>query len=144
MGDLTQGSQIILFKVASVESKGISRRMKQESTSQVAFESALSSRPSADSIGALSYSPLYSVWRPLLEKIEDAPLALCDPNSVEAEDLLEVDRVTEHWVGEVYYVKHNPNQRWYWLRHMKADEVCIFTSFDSHPSPAAMNCESSP
>ena len=52
-----------------------------------------------------------------LEKIENAPLALCDPNTVEAEDLLEVDQVTERCVGEIYYVKHSPNQRWYWLRH---------------------------
>jgi hypothetical protein len=87
---------------------------------------------------------LTSVWRPLLDKIEDAPLAICDPNSVAAEDLLEVDRVTEHWVGEVYFVKHNVNQRWYWLKHMRADEVCIFTSFDSHPSPGAMKCEPVP
>jgi hypothetical protein len=34
-------------------------------------------------------------------------------------------------VGEVYNVKYNPNQRWYWIGDQTEDEVSVFVSWDS-------------
>jgi hypothetical protein len=42
-----------------------------------------------------------------------------------------VDRVGSAYIGEVYYIRHNTNQRWYWLQGMNPSEVAVFVSFDS-------------
>lgn len=45
--------------------------------------------------------------------LEDRPLALCDSRSVHPEDLVATDRIIPDRVGEVYYLTHNPNHKWY-------------------------------
>ena len=45
--------------------------------------------------------------------LEDRPLALCDSRSVDPEDLVPADRVAPGRFGEVYYLTHNPNHKWY-------------------------------
>ncbi|KAK7422004.1 hypothetical protein QQZ08_009725 [Neonectria magnoliae] len=83
---------------------------------------------------------IMNVWRPLHHEVEDAPLAFCDYNSVNPDDLLEADRVYETYNGEIYYMKHNPAQKWYYLNHQKPSEVAIFTSFISDPGEDAKFC----
>lgn len=72
--------------------------------------------------------------------MKDAPLAFCDPETLTDTDLLAVDTPGPDRVGEVYHVKFNENQRWYWLSDQKPDEVSIFTSWDSDAgtAPACM------
>lgn len=48
--------------------------------------------------------------------LEDRPLALCDSRSVDPEDLVPADRVAPGRFGEVYYLTHNPNHKWYVLK----------------------------
>jgi hypothetical protein len=69
--------------------------------------------------------------------VEDAPLAFCDFTSVDEESLLVCDRVVEDYVGQVYYLKHDPKQKWYWISNQRPNEISMFTSFDSHPQGAA-------
>ena len=54
----------------------------------------------------------HSTWRSLLPVLEDQPLALCDSRSVGETDLMPTDRLVPDLVGEVYYLKYNPNHRW--------------------------------
>jgi len=73
--------------------------------------------------------------------VEDHPLALCDPKSVNHSiDLIATDRVGSSYVGEVYYLKHNPKPKWYWLRNQKPNELALFISFDSSCG-SKPNCE---
>jgi len=58
-------------------------------------------------------------------------LAFCDPSSVDPDDLVATDRPSIMRVGEVYNVKYNPNQRWYWIGDQTEDEVSVFVSWDS-------------
>ncbi|CAN9353351.1 unnamed protein product [Alternaria alternata] len=74
---------------------------------------------------------IYNMWKPLVPVIEDNALAICEPGSVEKHDLLYVDRVTEDWAGEIYYIKHNPQQKWRWLKRQRKDEILVFMAFDS-------------
>ena len=55
---------------------------------------------------------IFNTWRPLLPVLEDRPLALCDSSSVAPDDLVAADRIVPDRVGEVYYLRHNPEQRW--------------------------------
>ncbi|KAH7397972.1 hypothetical protein BKA64DRAFT_54138 [Cadophora sp. MPI-SDFR-AT-0126] len=73
---------------------------------------------------------IINVWKPLAV-IRDSPLALCDPRSVSKDDLLEADRVSPFYAGEIYYLKYNPDQTWYWLSEQQPNEVTLFVTFDS-------------
>jgi len=64
--------------------------------------------------------------------VETAPLAFCDKRSVDYEDLVAADRVIPEYAGEIYYLKYNPDHRWYWLSKQTPDEVFMFTSYDSY------------
>ena len=46
-------------------------------------------------------------------------------------DLLATDRVSPQSRVEMYYVKYNGAQRWYWLPRQTVRELLVFTNFDS-------------
>lgn len=87
---------------------------------------------------------IVNTWRPLLPKIEDSPLALCDFRSIDKDDLVACDRVIPTRAGEVYYLKHNPQQRWHWLEHMTPSEMFLFIMWDSAEGPQARYCPHAP
>ncbi|KAF2191376.1 hypothetical protein K469DRAFT_370108 [Zopfia rhizophila CBS 207.26] len=74
---------------------------------------------------------IINVWRPLVDKVYDAPLAFCDRRSVSQEDLLEEDKVhPTHW-EEGLYLLHRDHHKWYWLSEQTRDEVAMFLTWDS-------------
>ena len=82
-----------------------------------------------------------SVWRPLEHPVEDFPLAVCDGSSVSPADLMAVDHVRKHYVGESLYPLYSPGLRWYFLNRQTKDEVLVFKTFDSSPDARA-KCKS--
>jgi hypothetical protein len=66
-----------------------------------------------------------STWRPLVPVLEDRPLALCDSRSVDPEDLVPADRVAPGRFGEVYYLTHNPNHKWYGLKGRRLRQLLL-------------------
>lgn len=72
-----------------------------------------------------------NVWRPIRGPVQDAPLAVSDAQSVRFEDLVAIDLVYRERLGEIYMVKFNPSQRWYYAPRMSTDEVLLFKCFDS-------------
>lgn len=74
---------------------------------------------------------VYSVWRPLIHVVENAPLALCDMRSVRQSDLLAVDKVHETHVNEANYIKYTPELQWYHLPDQTKEEPFIFVTWDS-------------
>lgn len=76
----------------------------------------------------------YSFWRPLYHTVTNAPLAFCDYSTVSDTDLISADRVSATYVGEIYYLRHNPSHRWFWLSSQSPDEASLFVSWDSKPT----------
>ncbi|KAJ6019883.1 hypothetical protein N7499_002970 [Penicillium canescens] len=74
---------------------------------------------------------IINLWRPLRTPVEECPIAICDPRSIDPADLLAADRVTPDFALEVYYVKYNPNQKWFWLPNQTTDEFLVFVNYDS-------------
>ncbi len=74
---------------------------------------------------------IINVWRSMQGPIESFPLALCDAGSVEAGDLITVERRSRDRVGEIFYLAHNPNQRWCYFPELQASEALVFKCFDS-------------
>ena len=72
-----------------------------------------------------------NVWRPIRGPLRDAPLAMCDGQTVEPGDLVASDLIYPNRSGETYSVKYNPNHRWYYIPEMRTDEALLLKCYDS-------------
>lgn len=72
-----------------------------------------------------------NLWRPLLEPLRDAPLAVCDARSVAAGDLVVSDLIYPDRRGEVFQMFHGPDHRWYYFPEMCRDDLLFIKCFDS-------------
>lgn len=74
---------------------------------------------------------IINLWRPIRGPLRDAPLAVCDAQSVRPEDLVPSDLVYPNRVGETYSVTFDPEHRWYYVPEMRTDEVLLLKCYDS-------------
>jgi hypothetical protein len=72
-----------------------------------------------------------NVWRPITGPVETAPLAICEFGSIRDDDLIAAERRYQNRVGGIYYLAHNPDQRWYYFPKMTRDEVVLLKCYDS-------------
>jgi hypothetical protein len=72
-----------------------------------------------------------NLWRPIRAPLRDAPLAICDGATVAPQSLWPVDLRYPDRCGEIYYLAHEPGQRWYYASDMGTDEAWLFKNFDS-------------
>ena len=72
-----------------------------------------------------------NVWRPVHRPVEQAPLAVCDAQSIAPEDLVATDLVYRDRLGEVYSVTYNPRHRWFYYPAMAPDEALLIKTYDS-------------
>lgn len=87
---------------------------------------------------------IINVWRPI-KPISKDPLALCDSLTVRDEDLMPISvtlptkgnvnkQYSEISKGnhfELYYLRYNPEQMWYYVSDMKPEEVLLLKCYDS-------------
>jgi len=74
---------------------------------------------------------IVNVWRPLVDPVEDYPLALCDARSIERLDLIDSERRAPNHIGEIQLAVHDARQRWFYFSAMRPPEVLMFKTFDS-------------
>lgn len=74
---------------------------------------------------------IINVWRPLFGPVYDAPLAVCDYRSVNANDAVPTDAVFPDYLGETYNFYPNPEHRWFYIDGQKAEEAWMVKCFDS-------------
>ena len=74
---------------------------------------------------------IVNLWRPIRGPLLESPLALCDAQSLEEENLIASDLKYPDRIGETYSVTYNPNQRYYYFPKMQADEAVLIRCFDS-------------
>jgi hypothetical protein len=72
-----------------------------------------------------------NVWRPIRDPVQRSPLALADASSVAPQDLVATDQVFPDRVGEIYHLRYDPAQRWYYAPEMTPDEVLLIKGWDS-------------
>jgi hypothetical protein len=72
-----------------------------------------------------------NLWRPIRGPLRDAPLAMCDVESVAPEDLVASDLVYQHRTGETYNVRYNPSHRWFYVPEMQPHEALLLKCYDS-------------
>ena len=74
---------------------------------------------------------IINLWRPIRGPLRDAPLAVCDAQTVKPEQLIPSDLVYPHRVGETYSVTFDRQHRWFHVSEMKTDEVLLLKCYDS-------------
>ena len=73
-----------------------------------------------------------NVWRPIRGPVETKPLVICEYRSIDDQDLVAAERhYPDGRIGGIYYLVHNPKQRWYYFPRMERDEVVLLKCFDS-------------
>ena len=87
-------------------------------------------RDEADELLRRRFS-VVNVWRPIRGPLQDSPLAVSDAKSVRFDDLVATDLLYRNRTGEIYMVKFNTEQRWFYAPQMGTEEVLAFKCFDS-------------
>jgi hypothetical protein len=75
---------------------------------------------------------IINVWRSIAdEPVATHPLALCDAQTVDPEDLVVFEIHYEDRVGENYFAKHAPRHGWYTYPGITRDEALLIKQWDS-------------
>lgn len=76
---------------------------------------------------------IVNVWRPLNKTpLEAFPLAVASSASVEDDDVIPVEhRYQSGYQGWTAAIRHNPDQKWYYLSGMTGNERLLLECFDS-------------
>ncbi len=82
---------------------------------------------------------LVNFWRPIIEPVEDIPLAICDAQTTTLDDFVttkiehfqEENLSTPTLTGEIYSFKYSPKHRWFYVPKMKSSEVILLKCYDS-------------
>jgi len=75
---------------------------------------------------------IINVWRNIAdEPVATHPIALCDGQTVEPEDLVVFEIHYQDRIGENYFAKHETQHRWYFYPEMTRDEGLLIKQWDS-------------
>ena len=74
---------------------------------------------------------IINVWRSIGGTVQQAPMTLCSANSIDPEDVIDVERHAKNNRGEVQLAVWNPAQQWFYFPEMTLQEALIFKTFDS-------------
>ena len=73
----------------------------------------------------------YNVWKPLVSKVEELPLAVCDVSSNQPGDLLLMDLKYRDRDGEIYVLRHSPKHKWIYFPEMLSSQALLLKTYDS-------------
>jgi hypothetical protein len=76
---------------------------------------------------------IVNVWMPLNKKpVESFPLAFASTSTLEDDDVVPIEhRYPDGYTGETAAIRHNPDQKWYYLSGMTGSERLLLECFDS-------------
>ena len=81
-----------------------------------------------------------NVWRSIAGVVERDPLALMDATTLDTNDLVRAKisfndmKTSEQHQGEIFALKKNENQKWYYYPEMDAGEAILIKGFDTDES----------
>ena len=141
MREATGAARVVAFDhivrnatMAAIKGSGIKMPAKGVHTDYTAWSSPKRVRDlMGDEAEALLQNrfAIINLWRPIRGPLLESPLALCDAQSLEDENLIASDLKYPDRTGETYSITYNPNQRYYYFPRMQADEAVLIRCFDS-------------
>jgi hypothetical protein len=74
-----------------------------------------------------------NVWRSINGLVEEMPLAFLDSQSLDEKDLVptEIAFKDKKRLGEIYALKHNAKQQWYYYPEMNSSEALLIKGYDT-------------
>jgi hypothetical protein len=73
----------------------------------------------------------FNVWKPLYNRVEELPLAMCDTRTQDDADLLRMELKYRERTGEIYVLRHSPKHHWYYFPKMEAHHALLLKTYDS-------------
>lgn len=73
----------------------------------------------------------FNVWKPLYNRVEELPLAMCDATTHDDGDMLCMDLKYRERTGEIYVMRHSPEHRWFYFPQMEPDQALLLKTYDS-------------
>jgi len=73
----------------------------------------------------------YNVWKPLFETVEELPLACCDAQSHNDDDMLVMELKYRERTGEIYVMRHSDDHRWWYFPRMTPEQALLLKTYDS-------------
>jgi len=89
---------------------------------------------------------IVNVWRPLVDNVENFPLAVLDARTLSKITLIPAKttyKIDTNLNREVLAVNHDPAHQWYYLPHQRQDEAIFIKCFDTRDDVAACACHTS-
>lgn len=72
-----------------------------------------------------------NVWRSIHGTVEEAPLGICDWQSLKDDDMVLMDLVYTDRVGEIHRTRYSPDHRWLYFPKMTPEEVILLKCYDT-------------
>lgn len=72
-----------------------------------------------------------NVWRPTRDTVKEAPLAVCDAQTMAADDLVSMDLIYPDRVGEIQSLRFDEGHRWLYFSQMQPSEAMLLKCYDS-------------
>ncbi|KAM0363032.1 hypothetical protein ACHAPK_011291 [Fusarium culmorum] len=76
-------------------------------------------------------SMVFIAWKPLMKRVSQWPIAVCDTSTISVDDCHAVDTVFPHYASELYHIGHNAAHKWFYLSDQTDEEVLLMQIFDS-------------
>jgi len=73
----------------------------------------------------------YNVWKPLYQRVDELPLAMCDATTHDPADMLRMDLKYRERTGEIYVMRYSPKHRWIYFPRMERDHALLLKTYDS-------------
>ena len=73
----------------------------------------------------------FNVWKPLYQRVEELPLAMCDASTHAPGDMLRMELKYRERTGEIYVMRHSPAHRWVYFPQMDATQALLLKTYDS-------------
>ena len=102
-------------------------------------QSLISTRQATNAVQQGRFA-IINVWRSIVpEPVQIHPLALCDGQSVMPQDLVVFEIHYQDRIGENYFAKYSPHQKWFYYPEMNRDEALLIKQWDSSGGLAKTN-----
>jgi glutathione S-transferase len=77
-----------------------------------------------------------NVWKPIYQKVEERPLAMCDVTSSPTDDFFKLYLRYRDRTGENYVMRHNDQHKWWYFPGMTPEQVILLKTYESESDRA--------
>ncbi|NKB49089.1 MAG: methyltransferase [Alphaproteobacteria bacterium] len=91
---------------------------------------------------------IINIWRSIAGPVQTTPLAVCDAQTIGADQLITAERRTKDRVGHTQAMTFSDDNRWYYFSDMRRDEAMLLKTYESdeqnHGGPSGHSAFTNP